>query len=339
MLPLRTARLTLRMMRLTDAPSLATYRADPDVARYQQWDLPFTEIDALRLIDGQADLDGPTRGEWVQVALDRDGATIGDVGLYLDTDGHEASVGYTLSPAAQGKGYAAEAVGAVVEALFAAAGVRRIVANVDPANVASLRVVERLGFVVEGVARSAVHVRGDWVDGVCLALLESDHGAWQARPTGPPASVGLAELTEDNLHAVRALRTHRFQEAFVAPMEKSLAEALVPGDHDGVPVVPWFRAVVADGEIVGFAMLAEASEALPVPHLWRLLVDRAHQGRGIGRRALSLIAERVRADGHPRLSVSWIDGPGGPRQFYERLGFAPTGEVDHGETVAALDLR
>ncbi len=89
---------------------------------------------------------------------------------------------------------------------------------------------------------------------------------------------------------------------------------------------------------VGFVMIAEATETSPEPFLWRLLVDRFHQGRGVGSRVIELLAERAREAGCGRLLVSWVPGRGGPERFYLNLGFVPTGEMDEDEVIAALQL-
>ncbi|WP_111765764.1 GNAT family N-acetyltransferase [Nakamurella deserti] len=103
-------------------------------------------------------------------------------------------------------------------------------------------------------------------------------------------------------------------------------------------MVPWYRAVVADGAVVGFVMLAEADAGTPVPYLWRLLVDRSHQRRGIGRQVVARVVDGLAARGHTALLVSWASGPGGPEPFYRGLGFEPTGERDGDETVARLEF-
>ena len=64
-----------------------------------------------------------------------------------------------------------------------------------------------------------------------------------------------------------------------------------------------------------------------------------HQGRGYGRRALEQVIARVRSrPGGRQLLTSCVPVEGGPRPFYERLGFAATGEVDDGEEVLCLAL-
>ena len=143
-----------------DAPALAGYRSDPDVAQYQGWDVPFTLDDAVRFVDGIARLSWPVLDDWYQIAIDLDGRMIGDVGVHQSADGREATIGYTLAREHQGVGYATEAVAAVIEHLFAA-GTERINASIDPANTASARLLDRLGFRL--VLRTTAVVRGDTV--------------------------------------------------------------------------------------------------------------------------------------------------------------------------------
>ena len=93
---------------------------------------------------------------------------------------------------------------------------------------------------------------------------------------------------------------------------------------------------VADGTIVGFVMLGLSDHA--EPFLWRLLIDRTHQRRGIAGAALALVAKEIKAMGSETFLTSWIEGRGSPGPFYLGLGFEPTGEVIHGETVARRTL-
>jgi diamine N-acetyltransferase len=121
-------------------------------------------------------------------------------------------------------------------------------------------------------------------------------------------------------------------------MADSYADALFPEEVDGWPVVPWMRGVTADGAMVGFVMLALATEHHPEPFLWRLLVDRMHQRRGIGSAIIELVAEECLRTGNETLLVSWSEGPGSPRDFYVRHGFVPTGRLVDGEIEARKSL-
>jgi RimJ/RimL family protein N-acetyltransferase len=173
-LPLQTERLSVEMMRREHAASLAEYRSHPDVARYQDWAIPFTIEMAERLIDGQSQLDGPANDDWVQLAVVVGGRTIGDVAVGIHDDGQQATIGYSITPAEQGKGYATEAVAVVIGALFEEAHLHRVVAGIDPDNVASRRLLEKLGFRYEGRSVQSTLVRGEWVDDDRFALLADE---------------------------------------------------------------------------------------------------------------------------------------------------------------------
>ncbi|MEV0457801.1 GNAT family N-acetyltransferase [Catellatospora methionotrophica] len=151
--------------------------------------------------------------------------------------------------------------------------------------------------------------------------------------------VVLREITDSNRDAVLDLRVGPGQERFVSSVRGSLKEAAV---HPHAK--PWFRAVYADGEPVGFVMLSWDVEPQPPEihgpwFLWKLLVDERHQGRGYGWEIVRQVAELVTAEGATELLTSYVPADGGPAGFYERLGFVPTGELDpDGEVLMRLAL-
>jgi diamine N-acetyltransferase len=148
--------------------------------------------------------------------------------------------------------------------------------------------------------------------------------------------VHLREITDDNRDAVCALRVRRRQKQFVASVSRSLRDAAAsPRAH------PWYRAVYSGDEPVGFVMLSWNPSEGPWQgryFLWRLLIDKRHQGRGVGRAVLRQLVDLVRAEGATELLTSYEPGAGGPAPFYEGLGFQPTGEIDDGEIVLRLSL-
>ena len=81
-------------------------------------------------------------------------------------------------------------------------------------------------------------------------------------------------------------------------------------------------------------MLALVTDHHPEPYLWRLLIDRLHQRRGIGSMAMDLVEEECRKMGASTLVTSWGEGPGSPRPFYEGRGFRRTGRIVDEETEA-----
>lgn len=336
---LETDRLTIRMLTRGDITAFTHYRKLPVVARYQDWPQPYTRDLAHALVDEMDTLAGPTEGGWVQLAVDLDGRLIGDVAVWLDEDGTLAMIGYTLDPDHHGRGYTVESVNAVIHWLFRRQHVHRIAATIDPRNFASARVLERCGFEHIGTAPAAAFNAGEWSDDARFSLLQPAWEAWCTRPTGPPKRVELVELDRDNLQAVINVEAAFSQRRFVAPVLRSLAQALIPPVDDGETIRPWYRGVAADGDIVGFVMVAEPTTSTPHPYLWRFLIDHHHQGRGVGRLAIEQLLDQRRADGHTHLLVSYVDGVvGSPAPFYLGLGFVPTGKIDDGETEAILAL-
>lgn len=158
------------------------------------------------------------------------------------------------------------------------------------------------------------------------------------RPLASPP-VSLREITKENRSSIKALRVSRKQEGYVDSVKESLAEAAAtPGAR------PWCRAVYA-GEIpVGFLMICDdvPSDHPDLPwryYLWRMLIDRHHQGRGYGRAALDHLVQYLRTrPGADVLVASVVPGKRTPLGFYLRYGFEPTGQMFDGELVIRLRL-
>jgi RimJ/RimL family protein N-acetyltransferase len=336
-LPLHTERLVLRTMLPTDADIVADYRNDPEIAAMQDWDLPYSLERARTMLARQADRDELVAGDWTSLALELDGELIGDVACRLDDTSSVAEIGYTLRREFHGHGYAREAVAAIVDHVLATTPVHRIEASLDPRNVASMRLLESIGFTFETLTRQSYFMRSEWYDDLRYAMLRDDRAAWLARPATPPTTVELVEIAPEDSYLWGRLATHHSQQRFVSPMALSFRDALFPEVIDGAPVVPWMRGVIADGQRVGFVMLTEVTAHHPEAYLWRLLIDRWHQRRGIGQRVIGLVVERLRADRQHSLFTSWVGGlPGTPEPFYRGLGFEPTGDMDGAETVGRL---
>ena len=117
---------------------------------------------------------------------------IGDVMLRLEdawsqfevrhlAAGRQAELGWVLDPAYTGRGYATEAVSAIVDVCFETLGVRRIVAHCFSDNTASWRLMERLGMRRETHSSGdSLHRSGRWLDGFSYALLDEE---WRRRGT------------------------------------------------------------------------------------------------------------------------------------------------------------
>lgn len=337
-LPIRTSRTMVRAMTADDLPTVVAYRNDPQVAKYQDWDLP-VELERVReSFARRPPVEDLADGTRCNLVIDVEGTVVGDVFVGIEEDGGGAEIGFTLAAEHQGRGYASEAAGAVLSEIFDRLDLVRIHGTLDPDNVASQRTLERLGLLFESRSELSYRSRGEWVDDMTYAASRDQFLQWRDRQRDEPTDVRLVELSEANEHPYRRVVTHHSQRRFVDPVLDSMADALFPEVYDGAPVVPWFRGIEADGEPVGFLMIAEVTEHHPEPYLWRLLVGRLHQGRGIGSRAVELLTDHLRSQGIGSLITSWGEGPGSPRPFYEGLGFVPTGEIVDGETEGRLTL-
>jgi len=153
-------------------------------------------------------------------------------------------------------------------------------------------------------------------------------------------SVTLVEITDANSEEVLALRVAPEQERFVGGSVRNALADAAEYPH----AKPWYRAVYAGGEPVGFVMVSWNCEPQPPEiigpwFLWKLLIDRRYQRRGYGSEVVRQVAELVRAEGAAELLTSYVEGDGGPGGFYQRLGFVPTGELDDmGEVILRLVL-
>ena len=149
----------------------------------------------------------------------------------------------------------------------------------------------------------------------------------------------LVEIDPEETRRWSDLRTHHSEESFVATMAESWCDALFPELFEDVLAVPWMRGVVADGEAAGFLMASTNHGRSDGWYLWRMLVDRMHQRRGIGAMAMAAFVEQLRIARVPRVYTSCVEGLAGtPRPFYDSLGFVPTGRIIDDETELVLEL-
>ena len=338
---IQTSRLIIRAALPGDVDALVERRNDHEVARLQDWETPYPRAAAESTVaDTVAMADGPTDGGWWMATLVEASSNriIGDMSLHLTNDRRTAEVGYSLDRASWGKGYAVEALEALLAWAFQDLPITRVTGSLHPDNRASAMLLERAGLLFEGHTRLSYWLDDDNSDDWIYGMTREQWAQWRDRPRDSPRDVRLIAVTAANKAAVLGLGTHHTQEAFVSPVPESFADALLPDIVDGAPLEPWLRAIEADGELVGLVMLALPTQAHPEPLLWRLLVDRLHQRRGVASRALDLVEAQCRAMGARTLVTSWVEGRGSPRAFYLAQGFIPTGRIVAGETEARAQL-
>jgi RimJ/RimL family protein N-acetyltransferase len=148
---LKTARLHLRPFIAADEPAIHAVYADPEVMRYVGHGAHRTPAETASALRTYADILAARGYSFVAVCRRDTGELLGDAGLHpLGSTGPDVELGYTLARAAWGRGYATELGQALVEYAFETLGVPRVTAQVEPANEASRRVLEKLGMTVRG---------------------------------------------------------------------------------------------------------------------------------------------------------------------------------------------
>ncbi|MGR4894218.1 GNAT family N-acetyltransferase [Stenotrophomonas sp. LARHCG68] len=172
---LQSSRLRLREVRQDDAAALYDIHSDPVVMRY--WSYPaWTEL--AQAEQKVADILSQRREQEILIWAIADKASdqlIGTaVAFALNRDQGRAEIGYSLRRDRQGQGLAVEAMRLIVPYLFDVLELRRLEADIDPRNAASCWLVEKLGFVREGVLRERWHVNGEITDTALYGLLERD---------------------------------------------------------------------------------------------------------------------------------------------------------------------
>jgi len=177
-LPLHSARLVLSPIRRDDAAALFALQSNPDVMRW--WNHPAwtRPAEAREQIDD--DLAAHAIGTQLKLALREspNGPLLGVcVAFAIDRAAMRAEIGYLLAPDRQGQGYMHEALQQMLGYLFHTLHLHRIEAEIDPRNVPSAHVLDRLGFHREGVLRQRWRIQGELSDSAVYGLLANDEAA------------------------------------------------------------------------------------------------------------------------------------------------------------------
>ncbi len=170
--PIATERLSLRAMRVSDAPDMFAYAHRDDVTEYLTW------FSHRRLEDTRDYLTEVGRRyrtgdfyDWAIICRE-DGRMIGTCGFTsFNYNSDSAEVGYVLNPDYHGRGLATEALRAVMNFGFQELSLHRIEAHYIEGNTASRRLMERVGMQFEGYAREAMLIKGRYrTIGTCAIL-------------------------------------------------------------------------------------------------------------------------------------------------------------------------
>jgi RimJ/RimL family protein N-acetyltransferase len=177
---LTTERLVLRDFVESDWEAVLAYQQDPLYLRYYEWtSRTREEVRAFmkRFLDQQIQV--PRIKFQFAVTLKSGGQLIGNCGIRRDSPAaREADMGYELDPKHWRKGYATEAAGAVLDFGFSSMDLQRVTAWCIADNVASARVLEKIGMKLEKRMRHHQYFKGRWWDTLWYAISYED---WQAK--------------------------------------------------------------------------------------------------------------------------------------------------------------
>lgn len=172
---IKTKRLIIRLAEPEDAEAIFSYRSDFIENRYQGW-FPDSAEEVRNYISTMPETMDVSNVCFQFAITDvSENRLIGDMGIiFTSHDRMQAEVGCTLHKAYHRKGYATEALSAMIGYLFKVLKKHRIIASIDPRNTASIRLIERLGFRKEAYFKESYYLHGEWADDMVYAMLRTE---------------------------------------------------------------------------------------------------------------------------------------------------------------------
>jgi RimJ/RimL family protein N-acetyltransferase len=174
-LPIVTARLVLRRYTRDDIPDVLGLASQPSLAGVFAERIQATVEGVRKYIDVQNSYQPFEKGRVFELAIERkeDRRVIGFVGMIRREHG-QAEIGWGLGVEYRGQGYATEAARALMGYGFHSLGLHRIYADTNTDNLASWKIMERLGMRREGLLRSALYKEGQWLDQYVYGMLADE---------------------------------------------------------------------------------------------------------------------------------------------------------------------
>ncbi|MDX8044412.1 GNAT family protein [Gracilibacillus sp. S3-1-1] len=162
---LHTNRLALKQISKADAESLFEIWSDPEVTQFMNIDNFTTVNQAEEMIVFLNQLTEECKAIRYSIIDRESNKIIGSCGFNtLDFENKKAEIGYDIAKKYWGKGYAPEAITALVDHAFQTLKLHRIEAKIEPANTNSIKVVEKLMFTYEGTLRQSEKSKGRFID-------------------------------------------------------------------------------------------------------------------------------------------------------------------------------
>lgn len=176
----KTTRLTIRNLRPEDLPEFFSYRSNPEVTKFQGFDV-MTLKESEEFIESMNRKFFGSPGEWVQYGIENNESKklIGDCAIRLLEDDHDvAEIGITISHLHQKNGFAKEVMFGILKFLFDEKGIRRVVELTDIDNIASVNLLKSCGFRQEGQFIESRYFKGELCSEYQFAMLREE---WEKR--------------------------------------------------------------------------------------------------------------------------------------------------------------
>jgi len=173
---IESERLFLRQLANEDAGEVIRIHSIPEVARYQGW-VPETEQEIRSFLERMVKGEFLAPDQWFQFAIFTKsvGTLIGDCGVHAGAkDPRQIEIGITLDPEFQNRGFAYEAIKALLDHVFQETEAHRVYASIDPGNEPSVRLFEKLRFRKEAHLVESLWFKGEWADDLIVAILKKE---------------------------------------------------------------------------------------------------------------------------------------------------------------------
>jgi len=172
---LNTQRLHLRRMDISDSHSLFKIWSDPDVTKYMNISSFTHEAQAKEMIELLEELAQANEAIRFSMIERKSNQIIGTCGFnFIDFENGKAEIGYDLAKAYWGMGFAPEAIKALLDYAFNTLQLNKIEAKVEPANVNSIKVLQKLNFMFEGQHRQYEEPNERFININMYSLLKMD---------------------------------------------------------------------------------------------------------------------------------------------------------------------
>jgi ribosomal-protein-alanine N-acetyltransferase len=331
---LETDRLFLRKFRLEDVNDVFEYCKDSEVARFVTWDAHQTienSLSFLKFIIGKYDSGEPS--DWA-ITLKESGKVIGSIGIVRhDTKSRYCEMGYVLAVPFWGKGLMTEALQRICRFLFDECSMNRIEAECCIENPSSAKVMEKCGFVFEGVLREKIWIKDRFWNLKMYSLLRTDWLKDHFQAVDLKDRIIFEEATIEDLEAILELQKRAYTSEgqkygnSIAPLTQTL-EQIQSSFNDLM-----FIKVVLNDRIVASARIRVTEGTC---HIGRLIVEPELQGRGIGKKMLATIESLYPNMRYELFTTHRTDKY---TELYEKCGFKPfkTVKIRDQETLIYLE--